>query len=327
MRAKRHDENRLFVRDGWRHYRRSYSLSEVRWGLVVLATLLLIAAWVAYRGAHPDPSLFAAPAPEGKSKRGEKDRGLLPEDLASAGWSEGRVSQFDADNLYEKINGRADYYKSFGFRRLTFVTLRREGGGGTTIDLELYDLDQTQNALGAYAGERGPDVESALSASGLSHIARNALMMTQGRYYLRAIGADEAPDTIEQLKRLRMLFAAKLPAAPLPWGYALLVGQLGIAPQKVSYVKENAFSLGFARDVYIARQDDETTAWFVVATADPSAARQLAARFRDAFGSQGEAADPLSGVAVFSDPFLGTLSAVTTPSAGSSASTAAATAI
>ena len=53
------DDDRLFVREGFRHYRRRYSLTEVRWGWAVLASLLAIAGWVAWKGAHPDPALFS----------------------------------------------------------------------------------------------------------------------------------------------------------------------------------------------------------------------------------------------------------------------------
>src|SRR5262245_11086974 len=115
------DEDRLFVRDGWRHYRRTYSLSEVRWGLGVLVCLGALAGWIAWKGKHPDPALFsdgtallktaapgAAPA---------ADRGPLPA-LAGTGWREERIAQFDPENLYVKIDGRADWFKSFGFKRL-----------------------------------------------------------------------------------------------------------------------------------------------------------------------------------------------------------------
>ena len=56
--SSRGNEDRLFVRGGRRHYRREYSLTEVRIGLVVLLLLALLITWIAWRGAHPDPELF-----------------------------------------------------------------------------------------------------------------------------------------------------------------------------------------------------------------------------------------------------------------------------
>lgn len=284
------------------YYRRRFSLAEVRWGFAVLALLALIASWVTWRGAHPDPELFATPL-------ASTSRGPLPSDLADAGWREGSVSTFDAEHLFEKIDGRADYYKSFGFKRLYCVSLTQ--GDSTAIDIELYDLGRPANALGAYAGERPAEVDAKLDVSGLAHLARNALMLTQGRFYLRAIGSDESPSVISQLRRLEQVFRQALPAEPLPWGYALFVGQLGLEPSKVSYLAENAFSFGFARDVYLAHLGKGTTTLFLVATANDAAASALAARFSDGFAGLGEQAKPIGDVRITADPFLGSLSGAT----------------
>ena len=91
MADKSTDEDRLFVRDGWRHYRRTYSRTEVRWGLAILACLGAIAAWVAWKGRHPDPALFAdgtallkaAAPPAAQAPAAEGDRGPLPRELAA----------------------------------------------------------------------------------------------------------------------------------------------------------------------------------------------------------------------------------------------------
>lgn len=320
--SRREDEgsDRLFVRGAFRHYRKRYSLPEVRWGGLVGLVLLAIAGWVAYRGAHPDPALFAAPLPTsgasaaggGALERGARARGVLPAEIAGPGWSEGPVSTFGPDTLYEKINGRADYYKSFGFERLTFVSLTQAGGAGqAVVDVELYDLGRASNALGAYAGERRPESASRLDESGLSQLGRNALMLTHGRYYVRAIGSEESAAVREQLERVERAFRETLAADPLPWGYALFVGQLGLAPDRVSYVAENAFSFGFARDVYIGRTGDDEAEVFVVAVADEHAAEQLATKLVEGFSSLGGTPAPIGGVRLVADPYLGTLAGAT----------------
>ena len=66
-------EDRLFVKNGLRHYRRTYSLTEFRIGLLILVALACIAGWVAWRGPQADPELFTA-AP------GQKNRGVAIDD-------------------------------------------------------------------------------------------------------------------------------------------------------------------------------------------------------------------------------------------------------
>jgi len=193
-------EDRLFIRKPFRHYRPRYSLAELRWGLVALALLGGIAAWVIWRGQNPDPALFAAAPLElgngggkGAAKGSDKsDRAVLPEALTAKGWREARVAQYDSKNLYEKINGRAGYFKNFGFQRLYYASLLHGKEGSASVDIELYDLGKPTNALGAYSGELG-EAKPHAAKHGLWHRERNALYMTIGRYYLRAIGSTETP--------------------------------------------------------------------------------------------------------------------------------------
>jgi hypothetical protein len=193
-------EDRVLVRDGRRHHRPRYSRTEFRIGLGVLAVLAAVVGWVAWEGAHPDPALFsggqdltaadapavtpmddrAAPAAAGpggsrvEAASEPAERGPLPEGLAADGWAEGRISSFGPDNLYEKINGREGYYKSYGFERLWFVTLERTDDPAVFVDVEAYDMGTASNALGAYAGERPQGGDPQVDDQGLTHFDRNA---------------------------------------------------------------------------------------------------------------------------------------------------------
>jgi hypothetical protein len=345
----RRKDDRLFVRDGRRSYRRRYSRTEARWGMVVLAGLCAVLGWVLWKGAHPDPELFSAglgtesdvvasdgtsPSAIGRSVGSEASgvgasgasagaagaasaagnalaRAPFPSDLAAAGWREGAIAHYDHTNLYEKIDGREDYYKSFGFERLHWVSLSAEGTPESTVDIELFDQGTAANALGAYAGERPPEIVPQVEAGGMWHRARNAAFATSGRYYARIVGADESPAVLAQVEHARRALAAALPAEPLPWGYALFTGGMGIDPGRVAYVTENAFSLGFARRVYTARLDDADLEAFVVATPDDAAARALAERFIAGFLEYGTDGGKSGGVAWVRDRNVDTFATAT----------------
>jgi hypothetical protein len=237
------------------------------------------------------------------------DRGPVPEGVAAPGWREGEVSSFTSDTLYEKINGRAGYYQSFGVQRLYFLSLVHEQSETTIVDIEMYDHGTVANALGAYAGERQPDTTSEVEGGSIGHSARNALFMVRGRYYIRAIGADESEPVLAQLQHLRSALNRKLDAEPLPWAFSLFVGQLGVDPGTIGYVPENAFSLGFARHVYTAALDEDGMELFVAAAAAGDAAA-LAAQFTDGFASYGSAAGNEDGVRWIEDRYLDTVAGV-----------------
>jgi hypothetical protein len=326
------DDDRLFVRDGWRHYRRRYSLTEVRWGWACLGAMVLIAGWVAWRGRHPvDPNLFsdgaallegakaatkvpvatgpAAPAASAPAApvAATAGRGPLPAGLAGADWNEDKVLTYDEDNLYEKIDGRADYFRAFHFKRLYSLLLTSRKDSAVTVDVEMYDVSTAANALGAYSGERPPDAKVQVTEAGLHHFDRNALYLARGPYYIRVIGSDETPVVAEKLNQVADKMLADVGGEPLPWAYGLFIGQLGFGADKITYSAKNAFSLAFADDVWAVRPEGKQTdlELFTSARADVAGARQIVKQLHGAFLELGKPAGKAAGAALVKDQFLG----------------------
>ena len=344
--STREAQDRLFVRKGRRHYRRSYSSTEWRIGIAICLGLLGLLTWVAWKGAHPAPDLFRTEVPLLDSKAqpidgsdggalvgvgsrssaedatggesggrsrpdGAVDRGPVPQGIAGSGWTEGPISQFGYDNVYEKIDGREGFYKSFGFQELHFVSMTKDDDPSSIVDLELFDLGDGANALGAYAGERSPDISPDVTETGMAHIDRNALFLTQGRFYARAIGSDETPAIRSQLEYLRGVLESGLEGEALPWGYGLFVGALGFGSERVSYLPENAFSFGFATNVYAGLLEDEETELFVTVRDTSEDAASLARQFRDGFAGYGSQVAESGGVAWIEDRFIQTIAGAT----------------
>jgi hypothetical protein len=68
-----------------------------------------------------------------------------------------RVDRFTADNLYVKINGRAEAYLRFQVVGLTFGVYRHVSDTGRTLDVYWYDMGTPENALEMYRSELPPD--------------------------------------------------------------------------------------------------------------------------------------------------------------------------
>jgi hypothetical protein len=347
------DEERIFVKDGLRSFRKTFRLGEVYWGAGTGAVLLGIVGWVTWKGAHPDPSLFdmsaaleggkappgdgaarpedatrpagsrlgapraerGSPATEGEgAEPGTADRGPLPSDLGQGGFREGKVGAYSADTMYVKINGRAGYFQSFGVQTLHTVTLEGPSETApTSVDIEAYDMGESRNAIGAYNGERPSGVASSAADGSSFHVDRNAAFLARGRHYVRFIGSDESPEVVGEVRRLLDVFRRALPGEALPWGFALFVDQMKLDASVVTYVKSNAFSFGFARDVFKASlspaNSQEDMEAFVVALADDAAAKALAEQFGEGFATLGKPGGKTpAGVKLVEDEFLGTFS-------------------
>ncbi|MEZ4438478.1 MAG: DUF6599 family protein [Polyangiaceae bacterium] len=299
-------DDRLLNPSGRRHYRRRYSLTETRLGALIMAGLGSVAAWIGFKGAHPDPSLFANTPDLLDPGQKTIDRGPIPDGLAADGWKEGKLATFDNDTLYEKINGRAGYFQSRGFKQLWFIAMLSKADPSDTIDLEIYDLDATDNARGAYVGEKAEGIASTESSGGVWHIDRNALYLARGKYYVRAIGSRESPGVLSALGALRERLEKALAGGERPWGHHVLVDGMGVVADQVGYAKENAMSFDFARNVYSAVTDGDVEV-FVTAAPDAAAADKLAERLIEGFVSYGKREESADGVWVV-DQYLSAFS-------------------
>ncbi|MDF1562130.1 MAG: hypothetical protein P1V51_03755 [Deltaproteobacteria bacterium] len=284
-------EERVLTHRGRQHFRKTYSRVEVRYSLAVFLALGAITAWVAWRGAHPDPTLFEAPVDPGlPAAAGLVDRGPLPEGLAPEGFAEQGLGSFDAENLYVKINGREGYFKAFGFQHLWAATLVASDAPERTIELELYDLGRAENAAGALSGELPEGAEPRRVGGDLAHLERNALLLTRGKHFLRAIGSDEGAEVKAALAALEATFSGALEGAERPWSQALFEA-FGAGAGDLAYYPESAFSFGFAREVHAARLADGSTELFVHRAGDEAAAATLARQFHEGFLQYGEAVE------------------------------------
>ncbi|MDZ7318533.1 MAG: hypothetical protein ONB11_05220, partial [candidate division KSB1 bacterium] len=71
------------------------------------------------------------------------------------GWQPlSEVTSYDAENLYEYIDGAADQFLDYGFRRLQ---TRDFAVDSLKLTVEIYDMGSQLNAFGIYQAERPPD--------------------------------------------------------------------------------------------------------------------------------------------------------------------------
>ncbi len=285
-----------------------YSLREIQIGAVIVVGLAGIAGWVAWRGAHPDPALFTTDeslltkrgasipvykravkpwAEPGTTGAAAPRLDPFPAAVTDGGWQlTGAPQMFDAANLYEKIDGREGFYKSFGFQKLYCLALK---SGSLGLDIELFDLGTSANALGAFGAEiSNPQTAVQATPTGLWYVTRNGGFLTQGRYYARLIGSDDAEPVRQKIAGLREAFSTTLPGEPMPWAYALLAGKLKFSPAAIQYQKENAFSFGFAAEFYSARLPGADAEIFISRRSDNSEAKALAAKLSAGFASFGK---------------------------------------
>lgn len=187
---------------------------------------------------------------------GRQDKKNLPEKMAGLtprGWKlYDNVQQFTPGNLYEQINGRAEFYLAYNVKGMTFAGFTENRENGNFFDLSIFDMGTPTNAFGVFSGERSPG-DTPLSLGRGAYRSGANYYIWQGRYYIRIITAENT----EKLRRIGLDLGKKVTAflvdsGEAVWGLETLPRE-NRAPGSERYFLVDAFGLDFMRSTYTAK--------------------------------------------------------------------------
>jgi hypothetical protein len=275
--------------------------SEAVVGAVILASLTATGIWLATRGDDFDPTerdvstaamaaasvadtLYKAPLARwvepGSATTASPtlDLGLLPPAILADGWTaDGRLERYTPATLYEKINGAAEQYLSFGFQALSYLTIAH---GEHLMTLEIYDQGRFENTLGLFAAQRSSGRPVVTDGSLFYYLTPVGAVGGTGRYYFKLAGNSEAPAIAAKAGQV-VAALAPLGAATdsVPRGFTVLSGGLGLPFDRLAYQPTDAFQYSFANDFWFATPEGcGDCRVFLHQAADEPAAAALSAR-------------------------------------------------
>ena len=207
---------------------------------------------------------------------------IIP-DFTPKGWElYDQVKQFTPENLYEHINGRAEFYIAYDVVGMTFANFMKDGLKGPFIDLFIYDMGNPTNAFGVFSAERSQ--EGAPVKLGRDAYGQDAnYYIWKGRYYITII----ASETSEELRNIGREIAKKTSNALNDSGEK--VWGLKAMPQKdmitgtIKYVKTDAMGLDFMKNTYMAqyRKYDTDIKYFLSQRESDKIANDIVGQYGD----------------------------------------------
>jgi len=98
----------------------------------------------------------------------------------------GEVHQYTKENLYEHVDGHAEYFISAGFQGLTVTEYIAEGSKATQaeIEAEVYDMGKSIQAFGVLADESG-ESPSPAPVGTMGYKTSSGVNYIRGRYYVK----------------------------------------------------------------------------------------------------------------------------------------------
>jgi hypothetical protein len=206
----------------------------------------------------------------------------LPADGEMPGWS--RVTEpehYEADNLWEYINGQADFFIDYGFVRVDTVEYRKDQESSSVV-LEVYRMGQPQEAFGIFAAERTRD-DRALEIGAQAYLGANVLGFWQAEQYVKLTSFDEGPAVEQLLVGLAEEISSRIPSQGHELETLLLFPEEGRVEVSERFIPKNFLGQPYLTDAYRVDYaiDDQELQLFVVDTGSPEEARSHFKRLED----------------------------------------------
>ena len=151
----------------------------------------------------------------------------LPPEWTVAKSGDRHMETFNADNLYEKIDGRAESFIQFGVKGMAYAFYHPTGDSSNELQLYIFEMADPLKALGKYGSEK-PDEFKTVAIGSEGYTTAGSTLFYLGRYYTQIVSTQDDPKfgafALELAKRVAAsqkpggapASAASSPATPSP---------------------------------------------------------------------------------------------------------------
>jgi hypothetical protein len=196
-----------------------------RWaGFIILLCLAGIAAGVYHKQFSFNPAVLVATAPVPAATAvpvvpkpvatvSNDSLPTLPPELSALSAPE----TFTADNLYDKVDGKADLYLTAGFVGLQCQRLALKATNDVWMEWFVYDMGTLPQAFSVFSLQRRAEAQT-LDLTPFAYQTQNSLYFVSGRYYVEAITAMPTEPMMAAMLAMARQFVATHPpgAAEIP---------------------------------------------------------------------------------------------------------------
>ncbi len=227
--------------------------------ICLLAILFLIAITVLIKQSDYDMGRFGIEIAVGEPITA-KLRSLPP-----AGFEMLSEEVYLADNLFEKINGKAPLYIESGFEKLFTQRLINKDRESLWMELFVFDMAALKNAFSVYSVQRRPGVEF-LPDMQFGYRTTDSLYFVHGKYYIEFIASSKSDELF-----IAMMEVAHNIQTNLPVDKVTEISELTLFPQdnfvtgSPKLYLASAFGFEGFTDIFTAQYklgDETITAFF-----------------------------------------------------------------
>ena len=265
----------------------------------------------------------AAPATGGGLSKAEADAeiatvpeaqkgiaGMLPLTDLPEGWElsksgEKHLETFNAENLFEKIDGRAESFVQYDVKGMAYASFHPAGDDSADVQVYIFEMGGALKALGKYGSEK-PDGVKALPIGSEGYSSAGSTLFYAGPYYTQIVSTkDDAKFSAFAAELANRIVGKQVPkpaevatsatspapgAAPTPapapaGGPEAIFALLPAGPKKTGqkFVPQDVFGYSFLADVFMADYEEGDVKWqgFLRPYASPDEAKGVFDKYLD----------------------------------------------
>jgi len=158
--------------------------------------------------------------------------------------------QYNKDNVFELIDGEAELYFPYGFKRVVAVEYAAVDDKDMTVSVEAYELGSLLDAFGVYSNYR--DEESKMAEVGTEAVAGSTqVMFYQDRFFVKARTnkTDRQDKLLEFARKLSEVLPQHKAAPPEP----ALLDIKGAIPMTRQYLAQSVLGYEFFKKGLVAK--------------------------------------------------------------------------
>lgn len=219
----------------------------------------------------------------------DQEKRVLPASGFSPGWAlAGPIKKYTGEDLFEYINGEAELYLQFGFKRLTAGLYLKDGNETMGINADVYEMGSDLEAFGIYANYRKPKAEP-IKVGTEGFVGPSQLMFYQGRYFVQLNASGSASQDQTVFQTLAGLISRNLPASPQSPPELALLQIPALIPKTEKYVPQSVLGYPFFKKGLTAQAllDGRPVRIFVLLEGSMEGARQTAQAYEKALREKG----------------------------------------
>ena len=202
----------------------------------------------------------------------------MPPCTAVPGWTQhGDARTFDADNLFEYMNGNAEGYVLYHFVGMKGITCQ---SGDMTLNIDISEFEDAEYAYGMFTSTRDPRRPTEkIGVNG--QVTPRKGFFTKDKYYVE-ISANPERDHSATLRAFLSIIEKNVQGrTTLPDAFGWFPTE-GLTPDSTRLVPESVLGLRMLQRGYIAQYQAGRA--FLVRESSPETAAQLFTKLRERFG-------------------------------------------